>query len=158
MDTSASLLVTDSARVLLRELLYGPAPDAVWVLDPGDTGLVGSLAALSAEQASTRPIPARASPAALANHIGYHLELLNRAIGGENAFATADWPGSWRVQIDSEDEWQALLSALRAQADRWLAALKVEREWDSISLTGTLASAAHIAYHLGALRQVVSLL
>jgi hypothetical protein len=118
---------------------------------------VGTLAALSAAQASARPIPTRASPAALANHIRYHLDLLNRAIGGENAFATADWPGSWRVQIDSEDEWQTLLSELRARADRWLAALEVDREWDSISLTGTLASVAHMAYHLGALRQVVAL-
>lgn len=154
----SSMLALGSVRTLLRELLYGPAPDTVWVLNPGDAGLVGSLTALSAEQASARPIPTRASPAALANHIRYHLDLLNRAIGGENAFATADWPGSWRVRIGSEDEWRALLSELRAQADCWLAALEVDREWDNISLTGTLASVAHIAYHLGALRQVVGLL
>jgi len=158
VNTPAPPLIMDSVRILLRELLYGPAPHAVWIINPGDAGLVGSLAALSARQASARPIPTRASPAALANHIRYHLDLLNRAIGGENAFATADWPGSWRVQIDSEGEWQALLSELRAQADRWLAALEVEREWDNISLTGTLASVAHLAYHLGALRQVVGLL
>ncbi len=90
MAASTSTLALGSVRTLLHELLYGPAPDAVWILDPGDTGLVGSLAALSAEQASARPIPNRASPAALTNHICYHLELLNRAIGGENAFATAD--------------------------------------------------------------------
>jgi len=158
MTASASTLALGSVRTLLHELLYGPAPDAVWVLDPGDTGLAGSLAALSAEQASARPIPTRASAAALANHICYHLELLNRAIGGENAFATADWPGSWRSQVVSDEQWQALLSAIRGQADRWLAALEVDREWDNISLTGTLASVAHIAYHLGALRQVMGLL
>lgn len=158
MTPSASALVMESVRTLLRELLYGPTAGGVWILNPGDTGLVGSLAALSAAQASARPIPNRASPAALANHIHYHLDLLNRAIGGENAFATADWPGSWRVQIGSEDEWQALLSDLRTQADRWLAVLEEDREWDTISLTGTLASVPHIAYYLGALRQVAGLL
>jgi len=158
MTALGSPAVLSSVRNLLHELLYGPVSDAAWVLNPGDTGLMGSLAALNAKQASARPIPTRASVAAQANHIRYHLDLLNRAIGGENAFATADWPGSWRVQVVSEEEWQALLSEMRAQADRWLAALEVQREWDPISLTGTLASVAHIAYHLGALRQVIGLL
>ena len=36
-----------------------------------------------------------------------------------------------------------------------IAAVDQPRDWDEISLTGTLGSCAHIAYHLGAIRQIV---
>ena len=35
--------------------------------------------------------------------------------------------------------------------------LRCGREWDVISRTGSMASAAHLAYHLGAIRQLVAI-
>jgi hypothetical protein len=97
--------------------------------------------------------------AAHANHVNYGLELLNRWAGGEeNPFATADWEGSWAKQTVSLDEWQEVVAGLQHEAASWIAALEEPREWDEISFTGALASAAHIAYHLGAIRQLALLL
>jgi hypothetical protein len=37
---------------------------------------------------------------------------------------------------------------------RWLNALGAPREANEIELTGMIASIAHLAYHLGAIRQI----
>ncbi len=143
---------------LLTEMFDGGAAEFSWVLNPGDAGLIGALGALSAESASRRPGPTRNSIAGHANHLRYSLELLNRwANGEENPFASADWAGSWRVQEVDEAGWRDLVRRLDAEGRAWIAAAQQPREWDEISLTGALASAAHLAYHLGAIRQLAAM-
>ncbi len=45
-------------------------------------------------------------------------------------------------------------SGLRAEAHGWLEALNAPRELGPVELTGMIPSVAHLAYHLGAIRQI----
>ena len=157
MATIDQDLVLGSLRRLLAELYDGPSPKGTWIINPGDAGILESFDRLSAEEASARLIPGRSTLAGHANHLRFSLELFNRWSRGENPWADADWAGSWSVQTVTDDEWRALREALRAEAHAWLEASQAPREWDPVTLTGTLGSAAHTAYHLGAIRQLLGL-
>ena len=50
--------------------------------------------------------------------------------------------------------WDEIRSGLRAEARDWLEALNAPRELGPVELTGMIASIAHLAYHLGAIRQI----
>ena len=141
---------------VLRELLTGPMGHGNWVLDREDGGIIGALRQLPSATASSR-VGEVNSIAAHAAHLCYALQLLNRWAGGEeNPFANANWPGSWEQQEVTSDEWRELLDELKQQGNQWLAAVGEPREWDEISLTGAVASAAHLAYHLGAIKQLAA--
>jgi hypothetical protein len=145
----------NALSTLLTELVDGPPGEATWILNTADRGLLKSLDRLSAEEAST-PTPLGGPPiAAHVDHLRYALELFNRWNRGErNPFATADWSASWRLDHVNDTEWAALRDQIRAEATEWMEAVARPRELNSVELTGTLASVAHIAYHLGAIRQI----
>ena len=158
MTTFDSSLALDALRALLAELFHGPSKTECWVLEGGSKkDLFHTLEEMSADRASAQPVPGRSSVAGHTNHLRFHLELLNRWTRGENPFADADWQSSWNLQSVTDDEWRDLRAMLRGEAEAWQAALTQPREWDRISITGALASAAHVAYHLGAIRQLAAL-
>lgn len=139
---------------LLRELFDGPPGEAAYMLNAGDPGLLRSLDALSADAASARPNN-RSSVAAHVDHVRYGLSLLNRWAGGEaNPWATANWSESWkRVQV-TDAEWATLRASLRGEAHGWVEGAGRERGVNPIELAGVIGSIAHLAYHLGAIRQL----
>lgn len=142
-------------QTLLNELIDGPAPEASWVLNPGDGGLLRSLDRLSAEQASRIAVGGGSSVAAHVDHLRYGLSLLNRwSKGDHSAFTDADYSASWRRTSVSEEEWAARREALRAELSTWREALARPRDLSSFERTGVLASVVHLAYHLGAIRQI----
>ena len=145
-------LFTDALRNLLTELAVGPPGKSAYVLNPGDRGLLESLSALSAAQASARP-QGRSSIASHVHHLHYGFTLANRRARGEDPYADANWSESWRRQEVDEAEWSRLLKALGDEIKQWREAME-PREWDPVVLTGTIASIAHLAYHLGAIRQL----
>jgi hypothetical protein len=153
MNDDPSAPVVRSLNVILRELIDGAANDFAWVLNSGDRGLLASLDLLSAEAASASQ-DGRASIAAHVDHLRYGLELLNRWTEGHDPFATADYSVSWQRKRVSIDEWRTLRMALAREAHAWMASAAQPREWTDTTLTGALASAVHLAYHLGAIRQI----
>jgi hypothetical protein len=142
-----------SLGLLLRELLDGPSEKAAFVLNPGDRGLLASLDALSATAASARP-GGRSSVAAHADHLRYGFELLNRWARGEDPWADANYAASWNRQQVSAQQWRVLRTALADEARAWVKASGERRNWDHVTLAGALASAVHLGYHLGAIRQI----
>src|SRR5205085_1324573 len=98
--------------------------------------------------------PGGASIAAHVDHLRYGLSLMNRWSTGENPFQDADWSASWRKTVVSEGEWQQLRSDLGAEASRWLDAVRKPRQVDETELSGMIGSIAHLAYHMGAIRQI----
>jgi hypothetical protein len=147
-------VVRDALLTLLRELLHGPPGDTAYALNPGDRGLLASLDALSAEAASARP-DGRASVAAHVDHLRYGFELINRWIDGdENPWADADYSASWRLDAVDAAAWRALRERLAAEAEGSSRAWREPRDWSPLELTGAIASVVHLAYHLGAIRQV----
>jgi hypothetical protein len=74
--------------------------------------------------------------------------------GVENPWSNADWTISWRKTSVSENEWKQLRAALREETHWWLDTLGTARDLDETQLTYMMASIAHLAYHLGAIRQM----
>jgi len=140
---------------LFSELINGaPGPDGFsYMLNGGDAGLLRSLDRLSAEAASARPTGG-ASIAAHVEHLRYGLSLMNRWAGGDNPFGSADWSTSWRKTSVTDTEWQQLRTDLSVEARRWLEALRAPRDVGRMELNGVVGSIAHLAYHLGAIRQI----
>jgi hypothetical protein len=138
--------------MLLAELLDGPSADA-YMLNRGDVGLLRSLDRLSAPDASATT-GGGASIAAHVDHLHYGLALLNRWSAGENPFKTADWGRSWERTTVSEPEWRELRAALTVEARRWLSAIEARREAPGDGMKVVIGSIAHLAYHLGAIRQI----
>jgi len=125
------------------------------VLNPGDSGLLAALDRLTAGEASAIAPGGGASIAAHVDHLCYGLELLNRWNAGDpDPFADADYRASWNRITVSDPEWTALRQRLADQTHRWTGALASARELDEVALNGVVASAAHLAYHLGAIRQI----
>jgi hypothetical protein len=138
---------------LLREVLDGPSPEAAFVLNRGDRGLLASLEALSSETASARP-GGRSSVAAHVDHLRYGFHLLNRWATGEDPWHDADYAASWRRQQVDEVQWRDLRTALAGEARGWAAAASQPRDWSQEDWSNALSSVVHLAYHLGAIRQI----
>lgn len=142
---------------LLSELVDGPPSTGAYMLNRGDPGALASLDRLdwSAARAS---VSGGASIAAHVDHLRYALSLVNRYARGESdVYDTADWGASWKLAIGSEAEWTALEDALEAEARRWIETLEemgTHRAVDATTLREAVASIAHFAYHLGAIRQI----
>lgn len=148
-DTSRAL------TTLASELIEGARADgAAFVLNSGDVGLLRSLDSLSAADAS-RSTNEGATIAAHAEHVRYGLSLMNRwAQDGGNPFANATWGDAWNIHAVDEGTWQEIRAGLRDEAQRWLQALRSPREVAHVELAGMIGSIAHLAYHLGAVRQI----
>jgi hypothetical protein len=145
--------LTRTLTTLLSELVNGAPVHGAYMLNAGDEGLLRSLDKLSA-QAASAPTPTGSSIAAHVDHLRYGLSLLNRWSAGENPFTDADWSTSWKKTTVSEDQWQQRRAELRTEATRWLEALGRARDVQQIELNGIVGSIAHLAYHLGAIRQI----
>ena len=142
---------------LLTEIFDGPPEGMAFILNPGDPGLLRQLDGIDAAAASKRPMPGATTVAAHTDHIHYSLSLLNRWIAGEeNPWATSDWTASWKRTTVTPAEWQALRGKLRDAAEDWQKGVAGRQDWDGISSAGALSSAAHTAYHLGAIRQILA--
>lgn len=146
--------IAASLATLFGELVHGAPPDGAFVLNGGDGGLLSALDRITAEEAS-RSAAGGASVAAHVAHVQYGISLMNEwATRGGNPFATADWTRAWRVRHVTESEWAELRRGLRAEADGWLDVLSEPRQVSVVELNGMIGSVVHLAYHVGALRQI----
>ena len=144
----------ESLTLLFSELIDGPT-DQCYMLNTGDPGLLKGLDGISAAAASSAPAAGGASIAAHIDHVLYGFSLLNRwTAGEENPWADADWTASWKRQSVTEPEWKELRRELRSQAEKWRGALARANDLEGIALNGAIGSIAHLAYHLGAIRQI----
>ena len=141
---------------LFGELFHGSSDSSgrTYVLNRGDTGLLASLDRLSAAAASTMH-GGGPSIAAHVDHLRYGLSLLNRwANGSPPPWPDMDWTASWRRNAVSDAEWRALRDELRRESDAWAAVLRTPREVTEVEAGWMTGSVAHLAYHLGAIRQI----
>ena len=137
---------------LLRETFEGGLPgQGTQYLDHG-SGIRGTLGGINAEQASRR-LDGRPSIAAHARHMEFHLRVTGEWIQGDHR--KRDWIGSFEPQTVTEEEWARLkqeLEASRAEFVRVLRELSPERFLEEGAGMGAVA---HLAYHLGAIRQLI---
>ena len=143
-------------QTLFNELVHG-SPDRgarTYMLNQGDLGLLASLDRLSSAEASATH-GGGGSIAAHVDHLRYGLSLLNRwANGVPPPWPDMDWTASWRRNIVSDDEWQKLREELRREADAWAQVLRTPRDVSDVEVGWMAGSVAHLAYHMGAIRQI----
>jgi len=156
-DTMQTHDVSGSLTTLFSELVDGASSGGgAFVLNSGDIGLLRSLDKLSAGDASGRT-QGGATIAAHAQHLRYGLSLMNQwATEGGDPFANARWDEAWKTSVVSESEWNEIRDGLRYEAHRWLRSLGMPREVSTVELNGMIASVGHLAYHLGAIRQIAT--
>ena len=156
MNSNDSIFQRALAK-LLTEIFEGPPGADAYLLNPGDPGLLRLLDSIDARAASNAPGPGRKTIAAHVDRVHYGLTLMNRwAAGEENPFADADWNASWQRTSVNDEQWRILKENLRREAEAWRKAAASRTDWNDITAPGALASAAHTAYHLGAIRQILA--
>lgn len=156
MTTTVSIFQRALSKLLV-EIFDGPPGNEAYLLNPGDPGLLKQLDSIDAKAASSRLMPGKTTIASHADHVCYGLSLINRWAAGEaNPFADADWEASWKRTHVSEEEWRALRDRLREQVKAWQNVVATRTEWDDVTAAGALSSAAHTAYHFGAVRQILA--
>ena len=143
----------NTLSTLFAELIDGASQSEAYMLNRGDAGLLRSLDKLSATAASA-PTPHGSSIAAHVEHLRYGLSLMNRWAAGENPFDDADWTESWRKTRVYAAQWKQLREEFADEAHRWLESLNKPREVGQSELNSVVASVAHLAYHVGAIRQI----
>ena len=146
--------ISNALHALASELGLGTAESGGFVLNSGDVGLLRSLDRLSAAQAS-ESAHGGATIAAHADHLAYGLSLLNRWMAGEqNPWATADWSQAWKRKGVTDAEWKAVREHVGKQVRAWVEGQRTAREVGDLELKGIIGNIAHVAYHLGAIRQI----
>lgn len=146
--------IATALAALLEELVDGTAPSGGYMLNKGDVGLLRALDTLSAEEAS-RVANGGSSIAAHVDHCAYYFALMNRwAVGEKNPWKGADWAASWRKPAVSGEEWTKSREAFANETRKWLDVIREPRNVKDAELTGMIASVVHLAYHLGAIRQM----
>ena len=150
--------IAPTLDTLFTELVNGAPASGAFVLNAGDEGLLRSLDKVTAAAASALTVTG-SSIASHVDHVRYGLSLMNRWSAGEaNPFKDADWSASWKRTSVSDDEWRARRAALKEETERWQQALRTPREVQAIELSGMIGSIVHLAYHLGAMRQINQIL
>lgn len=153
-DVSTATVAPLLAR-LFSELTEGArSPGGAYILNTGDVGLLASLEKLSSGDASRSSLGG-ATIAAHARHLAYGLSLMNDwAEHGGNPFANAKWEEAWHTSAVDDADWAEIRKDLAVQVRRWHRALATPREGTDVEIAGMIGSVAHLAYHLGAIRQI----
>jgi hypothetical protein len=82
---------------------------------------------------------------------------MNRwARDGSNPFADAAWDEAWKTGAVDDGQWADIRDGLRGEARRWLQILGSSRSVARVELNGMIGSIVHLAYHLGAMRQIAA--
>ena len=147
--------IAANLALLFGELVDGSPKAGGYMLNGGDAGLLDRSRSCPRRR---RPRPRGRSHRSRPTWITCDtaLSLLNRWSAGEkpDPFASADWSASWRRTKVSDAEWRLLRDGLRDEASRWKEVLRTPREIAGDDLNGFIGSIAHLAYHLGAIRQI----
>jgi hypothetical protein len=143
------------ALSVLREAVEGPSGPSTYFIDKRpDAGLLGALGAIDAEQASQ--IWGDTTIAAHAHHVAF--AMADSAAIIEGSRTPPDWKESWRVKTVDAAAWKELVARVGREYERLRRAIE-SRAASSAEVFGeAVGSIAHVAYHLGAIRQkIVSL-
>lgn len=136
---------------LLRETFEGGLPGQGTQYLDHDSGVRNTLRQISAERASL-PQGGHPSIAAHARHMNFLIRAAAEWMEGDHG--KRDWPGSFEPQTVTPEEWARLqedLEGSRAELERVLRSLSA----DQLVEEGAGGVVAHLAYHLGAIRQLM---
>lgn len=144
--------LTDALRQLLAEGFRGKDAGTTWFVD--GEGLLDTVAAVDARQASSAPATGGTTIAGHVEHVRWFLALLNAFARGERP--EIDWAQSWTVAEVDEDQWPNLIDAAEREFEELMEHFGEGIDPDDAErLMPSLATVVHVGYHVGALRQMV---
>jgi hypothetical protein len=150
-------LFQHGAITLLRECFEGRAEgnEYTWFVEKKE-GIFDALESVEAAKASIKPSPRCATLAAHAYHVLYALQHTNGYLGRPKP--EGDWQSSWRKDTVTNDEWQELKAKIRDEYEFFLKTFEAQTTWDNQeTVTGFTAQIPHMAFHLGAMRQIMNI-
>lgn len=151
MSAISTKILVMQLKTLLREGIQGPQKDWSYYTDPHSKGFLGTIEKLSSTAASKTSGPNDTSIAAHTWHFSFALSATTDLIRGDHS--PKDWENSWRVQKVNENEWVRIHSTLRQEYENFLRVIETVDLSDEEVLSGVIGAIAHVAYHLGAIRQ-----
>lgn len=143
--------------ILFRECFEGivEGADGTWFVQ-GKEGLFDAFATVDARQASKKPSPDCNSIAAHTFHILFALQGGNSYAGRPEPEGT--WESSWAKQTVTDSEWSELAGRIKDEYDWHMHWVMTNEDWgDPEMTTGVMAQLPHMAYHLGAIRQLMKI-
>jgi hypothetical protein len=115
-------------------------------------GLNPTLAHIDAATASKLPAPGRSSIAAHCEHLRYVLEIVNAWVRLEKP--QPDWSLAWKTSSVDAAQWEVLKAAIQTECDTLKALIGATTEWSPKLLNLLISNTSHLAYHVGAIRQI----
>jgi hypothetical protein len=142
--------ITTQLTGILREGCEGPPNPWSYFTDSGpQAGLTGCLEPLSAEDASRLLLGS--SIASHLHHLIFGMNASAAWIRGDHS--PKDWKQSWSVQKVEDDQWLKLQADLKSAFDNLRQAITFHSLDSSHAFGGAVGAIAHVAYHLGAIKQ-----
>lgn len=152
-DLSLEVVIGQIINVLDETFIYRKKPWTYYTDNKPDAGFVGLLEGLTAEAVS-RPI-AGTSIVSHVHHVVFSLIEAAAYISGDHSHK--DWNES-RINSVNDGEWLQIRDHMRASFLALRNAIRENAAKDILSIGGTVGVLAHMAFHLGAIRQKVGLL
>lgn len=149
-------MLVDQLLATLSEGFEGPGEQKfTYFLDKApDAGLRNLLAGMTPEEAS-KTIGGN-SVAAHAHHLLFSFEAFGGFIAGDRR--KRDWDESWKVSTVDGGSWAKLQSDLESAYASLVRTIRENAEKSEPAAGGSVGAVAHLAYHIGAIRQKVVLL
>jgi hypothetical protein len=141
-----STLLVEALLGTLKETLHGEEGKAWHV------GFLRTLSEMDARTASQGE-PNRSTIAAHAEHVRYTLEIANAWLQGQRP--VFDWTLAWQHREVSAEAWSALRNAILEQTQVLETRIRSLETWDARALQLVMQNTAHLAYHVGAIRQIL---
>ena len=148
--------MSDALRMRLQEIVRETYEGAI----PGEgteyldheSGIWKTLRPVSAARASARP-DGHPSIAAHSRHMAFHLRVSAEWVRGIRM--KRDWIASFEPQTVDEAGWQAVQRELDDARTAFLEAMTSLSDPEFVDEGAGFGAVAHLAYHLGAIRQLL---
>lgn len=155
MPESSTDVVLAQLAAVLQEAVEGSPERWSYFTDSGQKGgFIGTLTPLTAKDASL-PV-AGTSIAAHVHHVAWGMDATAAWIRGNRK--GRNWKESWTITTVDEHAWTRLVGELRRQYEHLRQTILSHALDGEEAFGGAVAAIAHLAYHLGAVRQKIALL
>ncbi|HSE43232.1 MAG TPA: hypothetical protein VLH08_20910 [Acidobacteriota bacterium] len=149
MGVSIHEAVQQLQAVLDECFIYVDKPWTYFTDNKPDAGFIGLLNTISVAEASRKI--AGTSIASHAHHVRFSLIESASWIRGDHS--ERDWAESWKVNDVNEDEWSKMRHEILKAYEDLREAIGSHASGNAEAFGGAAGVVAHMAFHLGAIRQ-----